>query len=63
MRGDVIGGAVPSAQNSGLRRFCIFASEFLLFLRDALKDDEEAAREATPLLVALPLLGFSSTGR
>lgn len=57
-------GAVPSAQNSGLRRFWIFASEFLLFLRDALKVlDEDAASELTPVFVALPLAEVSSTGR
>lgn len=63
-RAEAIGGADPSAQNSGLRRFCILASEFLLFLRDALKElDDAAANELTPLLVALPGDVLSSTGR
>lgn len=62
MRGEAIGGAVPSAQNSGLRRFWILAREFLLFLREALNEPEdEAAKEATPLRQLL--LEVSSTGR
>lgn len=62
--GDRIGGGVPSAQNSGLRRFCSFVKEFLLFLRAALNDDDVVESEVEPALLALPgLPELSSTGR
>jgi hypothetical protein len=63
MSGDTIDGAVPSAQNSGFRRFCSFASEFLLFFLDALNELDAAVSELIPLLLALPLAEVSSTGR
>lgn len=51
IREDIIGGAIPSIQNSGFRRI-IFDWEFLLFFREELD---------CPLLDAL--LESSSTGR
>lgn len=63
MRGETIGGAVPSAQNSGLRRFWSLARVFLLFFREALNELDAAVKELALALLALPLFEFSSTGR
>jgi hypothetical protein len=56
VNGDNIGGATPSTQNSGLRRFIIFGLEFLLFFLDELKvpEAEMLVADDTPLFELVP---------
>lgn len=64
MSGDKIDGIEPSAQNSGLRRFCCsLTTEFLLFLRDDVNELDAGTFVLLPALLVLPLFEFSSTGR